>query len=331
MIALGLGIGLDILFGDPAQLPHPIRAIGGLTSFLERRLNAGHESRGKGITMVRGAVLWTVVTSASALVTAVLLICAYKINCYTGLLTEALLTYYILATGSLRDESMKVYDAVKDTEDGEDPHDEKLIRARKCLSMIVGRDTQRLDKKGIIRGAVETVAENTCDGVIGPLIYTAAGGPILGMTYKAVNTMDSMIGYHNETYEYFGRWAARADDLFNFIPSRLGALFMIGAACLLNKKVYDGKRAYLIWKRDRLEHKSPNSAQTESACAGALGLRLAGDAYYGGILVKKPYIGDHIREISPEDIKYTIRLMFASEALCTAVIYIIMMLILIFR
>lgn len=331
MIALALGISLDIFLGDPAALPHPIRAIGGLTAFLEKRLNAGYESRGKRSSLVRGAILCVLVIFLSALVTATLLICAYMINCYAGLFIEALLTYYILAAGSLRDESMKVYDAVKRIKEEEDPQDEKLIRARNCLSMIVGRDTQRLDEKGIIRGAVETVAENTCDGVIAPLIYTAVGGPILGMTYKAVNTLDSMVGYHNEAYEYFGRWSARADDLFNLIPSRLSALFMILAACLFNKKVYDGKRAYAIWRRDRRQHKSPNSAQTESACAGALGVRLAGDAYYGGILVRKPYIGDNIRDICPEDIRYTIRLMFASEALCTAAIYIIMMLILIFR
>ena len=182
--------------------------------------------------------------------------------------------------------------------------------------MIVGRDTERLDEKGIIKAAVETVAENTSDGVTAPVMFMALGGAPLGFFYKAVNTMDSMIGYKNEKYADIGRTAAKLDDVLNFIPSRLTALAMTAAAFILG---YDGKGAYRIWKRDRLNHASPNSAQTESACAGALGVQLAGDAYYFGELHKKPYIGDKQREIENEDIVRANSLMYGSTIIITVV------------
>lgn len=180
------------------------------------------------------------------------------------------------------------------------------------MSMIVGRDTKPLSEAGIARAAVETVAENASDGVIAPLFYLAIGGPLLGWLYKAVNTMDSMVGYKNDRYLHFGRAAAKLDDLVNLIPSRLAALLLIVAAYLLR---YDGKNAYRIWRRDRRNHKSPNSAQTESACAGALGLRLAGDAWYFGKLVPKPYIGDEIHPIEPQDIRRVNRLMYGAAGI----------------
>ena len=176
--------------------------------------------------------------------------------------------------------------------------------------MIVGRDTERLTEEGIIRAAVETVAENASDGVIAPLCYIALGGPVLGFLYKGINTMDSMVGYHNEKYEYFGRAAARLDDAANFIPSRFSALLMVGAAFVLRM---DWRNGWRIFLRDRRNHKSPNSAQTEAACAGILGVRLAGDAWYFGKLVKKPYIGDDSRPVEAEDIVRANRLMYAAE------------------
>ena len=185
-------------------------------------------------------------------------------------------------------------------------------------AMIVGRDTQNLSEAGVAKAAIETVAENTSDGVIAPMIYTAIFGPILGFFYKAVNTMDSMIGYKNEKYLYFGRTAAKLDDAVNYIPARISAWLMILAA-LLGGKEFDAKRAYRIYKRDRYNHASPNSAQTESVCAGALGIRLAGDASYFGKLVKKPYIGDACREVSPEDIRRVNRLMYLTAGICEAV------------
>ena len=323
MSALAVGIVLDIMIGDPQSLPHPIRAIGALIAGLEKLLRRTRLQS----DVVKGALLWLIVMIATIAVSFGILGGAYMLNIYAGAAVEAILTFYILAAGSLRDESMKVYEAL----------DEGLMAARKSLSMIVGRDTEVLDEAGIIRATVETVAENTSDGVIAPLLYTFLGGPVLGMCYKAVNTMDSMLGYHNDDYEYFGKFAARADDVANFIPSRLSALFMCAAAgifgvCRIGKKLgCSGVNALRIWLRDRYEHKSPNSAQTESACAGALGIRLGGSSRYNGVLVEKPYIGDDTRPVEREDIRRAVRLMFITEIVCTAVIFTITTLILIFR
>ena len=314
MIALAAAIILDAVIGDPHRMPHPIRAIGALISKLEAKLYPKEaKDIGSSAYFAGGALLWLIVMAVVAVITAALTVGSYMLHPLIGLATETVLTFYILAAGSLRDESMSVYDALND-----------INEARSRLSMIVGRDTGRLDEAGVIRAAVETVAENTSDGVIAPLLYTAIGGPVLGMCYKAVNTMDSMLGYHNSRYEYFGRFAARCDDIANYIPSRLSALFMI--AC----RPRDIKRTFRIWRRDGRAHKSPNSAQTESVCAASLGIRLGGDSFYAGKLVSKPFIGDDTRPVEKDDIKRAIRLMFSAEILCTAVIMLIM-LILIFR
>ncbi len=302
-IALAIGYLADLVIGDPHRMPHPIRLIGRLIGALEHLL---HKRRDPKNELITGTVLWIVTVLATALVTAAVFAGAYRCDCRLGIAVEAILTFYILAAGSLSRETMRVYRALPD-----------LADARGALSMIVGRDTAVLDEAGIIRAAVETVAENTSDGVLAPLLYTAIGTPVLGMLYKAVNTMDSMLGYHNERYEFFGRAAAKADDLFNFVPSRISALLLIAATWILHlfSKEYDAAGAFRIWRRDRMNHKSPNSAQTESACAGALGLRLGGDATYGGVPVKKPTIGDPVRMIAKEDIRRTIRMMFAAEGL----------------
>jgi adenosylcobinamide-phosphate synthase len=178
--------------------------------------------------------------------------------------------------------------------------------------MIVGRDTESLDREGVIRAAVETVAENTADGVIAPLFYLMLGGAVGGMVYKAVNTMDSMLGYKNERYQYFGTAAARLDDVAGFVPARLSGLLLVAAAGLTGM---DAAGAWRIFCRDRYAHKSPNSAQSESAVAGALGVRLAGDAVYGGVVVHKPTIGEPCREIEAEDIPRACRLMYAAFGL----------------
>ena len=270
--------------------------------------------------ILQGAVLWLATVTVTGLVTAAIIISAYMINRYLGLAVETIMTFYIMAAGSLYDESMKVYKSIVSA---------KTEEARYNLSMIVGRDTEELDERAVIRAAVETVAENTSDGVAAPLIYTALAGPVGGFVYKAVNTMDSMIGYKNERYEYFGRFAARTDDLFNLVPSRISALLMILSAFIfgIRNKEYDGKRALSIWIRDRYAHKSPNSAQTESVCAGALGIRLGGDSKYNGVIVHKPYIGEDIRTAEAADIKRANRLMFATEALLTVIVLLMMMLI----
>lgn len=306
LIGFTLGVLLDHMIGDPQGFPHPIRLIGALIGWLDRKLN--NEK-----SVLRGAVTWLIVFLATVAVTLALVFGSYRLHVVCGVIVEAILTCYILAAKSLSDESMKVYKAMEAADGGD------LTDARKALSMIVGRDTENLDEAAITRAVVETIAENTSDGIIAPLIYTFLGGPVLGFAYKAVNTMDSMLGYHSDRYEYFGKAAAKMDDVFNYIPARLSALMMVAAA-FVGGKDYSGKRAFLVFKRDRYNHKSPNSAQTESVCAGALGVRLGGDSSYFGKMVHKPYIGDDTRPIEREDIKRASRLMFLTEYLWVAVL-----------
>lgn len=305
------GFVLDLLIGDPHFIPHPVRLIGSLISFCDKRLNcdAGYNISEKKLNLTkykRGMLLAFTVIFATFAMSVIIIVAAYSINLYAGVIAEAVMTWQILATKCLRVESMRVYDALKT--DGVDA-------GRRAVSMIVGRDTSVLDAAGVTRAAVETIAENTSDGVIAPMLYTAIGGPVLGFVYKAVNTMDSMLGYKNDKYMYFGRFAARLDDVVNFIPARISAYLMIAAA-FIGGRQFDGKNAYRIFKRDRFNHASPNSAQTESVCAGALRVQLAGDAVYFGKLVKKKYIGDGLREIEYEDIKRANRLMYITAFLC---------------
>lgn len=318
------GFVLDLLIGDPHFIPHPVRLIGSLISSLDKRLNcdAGYNSSEKKLNLIkykRGMLLAFTVIFATFAMSVIIIVAAYSINLYAGVIAEAVMTWQILATKCLRVESMRVYDALRT--DGVDA-------GRRAVSMIVGRDTSVLDAAGVTRAAVETIAENTSDGMIAPMLYTAIGGPVLGFVYKAVNTMDSMLGYKNDKYMYFGRFAARLDDVVNFIPARISAYLMIAAA-FIGGRQFDGKNAYRIFKRDRFNHASPNSAQTESVCAGALRVQLAGDAVYFGKLVKKKYIGDGLREIEYEDIKRANRLMYITAFLCELLSVAVMSLVLI--
>ena len=318
------GFVLDLLIGDPHFIPHPVRLIGSLISFLDKRLNcdAKYNISEKKLNLIkykRGMLLVFAVIFATFTMSVIIIVAAYSINLYAGVIAEAVMTWQILATKCLRVESMRVYDALRT--DGVDA-------GRRAVSMIVGRDTSVLDAAGVTRAAVETIAENTSDGVIAPMLYTAIGGPVLGFVYKAVNTMDSMIGYKNDKYMYFGRFAARLDDVVNFIPARISAYMMIVAA-FIGGRQFDGQNAYRIFKRDRFNHASPNSAQTESVCAGALRVRLAGDAVYFGKLVKKKYIVDRLREIEYEDIKRANRLMYITAFLCELLSVAVMSLVLI--
>lgn len=318
------GFVLDLLIGDPHFIPHPVRLIGSLISFCDKRLNcdAGYNISEKKLNLIkykRGVLLAFTVIFATFAISVIIIVAAYSINLYAGVIVEAVMTWQILATKCLRVESMRVYDALRT--DGVDA-------GRMAVSMIVGRDTSVLDAAGVTRAAVETIAENTSDGVIAPMLYTAIGGPVLGFVYKAVNTMDSMLGYKNDKYMYFGRFAARLDDVVNFIPARISAYLMIAAA-FIGGRQFDGKNAYRIFKRDRFNHASPNSAQTESVCAGALRVQLAGDAVYFGKLVKKKYIGDGLREIEYEDIKRANRLMYITAFLCELLSVAVMSLVLI--
>ncbi|WP_443598959.1 adenosylcobinamide-phosphate synthase CbiB [Agathobacter sp.] len=324
IIAFIAGFVLDLLIGDPHFIPHPVRLIGSLISFWDKRLNsdAGYNSSENEANLSKykkGMLLAFTVIIITFAVSALILVAAYSINLYAGVIVESVMTWQILATKCLRVESMRVYDALRT--DGVDA-------GRRAVSMIVGRDTSVLDEAGVTRAAVETVAENTSDGVIAPMLYTAIGGPVLGFVYKAVNTMDSMLGYKNDKYMYFGRFAARLDDVVNFIPARISAYLMIIAA-FIGGRQFDGRNAYRIFKRDRFNHASPNSAQTESVCAGALRVQLAGDAVYFGKLVKKKYIGDRLREIEYEDIKRANRLMYITAFLCELLSVAVMSLILI--
>ena len=302
VLPLMIGFLLDAVLGDPYTMPHPVLLIGNMISACEKAVRKAMPQN-----LRFGGTLLAIAVSISSFAASLLIVLiVYMMSHVLGAIVEGILCYYLIAAKCLKDESMKVYRAIaqNDTEG-----------ARKAVSMIVGRDTERLDEKGIIKAAVETVAENTSDGVTAPVMFMALGGAPLGFFYKAVNTMDSMIGYKNEKYADIGRTAANLDDVLNFIPSRLTALAMTAAAFILG---YDGKGAYRIWKRDRRNHASPNSAQTESACAGALGVQLAGDAYYFGELHKKPYIGDKQREIENEDIVRADRLMYGSAIMITA-------------
>lgn len=315
LFALCIGFCIDLLIGDPHGLPHPVAAIGHLISLLERLFRRLFPKTPGG-ERAAGACIWILTALIAAALPALLLWGCARVSVWLRLAVESVMCGQILAAKSLRDESMKVYAALKHG---------SLDEARQAVSMIVGRDVARLDARGVMRAAVETVAENTSDGVIAPMLYTALGGPVLGFVYKAVNTMDSMVGYKNDKYLYFGRAAAKLDDVVNFIPARISAYLMITAA-YIGGKAFDGKRAYHIYKRDRRNHASPNSAQTESVCAGALGIQLAGDASYFGKVVKKPYIGDAHRAVEREDIVRVNRLMYVtaviSEVLCLVIMFV---------
>ncbi len=304
IVAFTAGFILDLIVGDPHSFPHPIRLIGGLIGTLEHKLNLkGDQSQSKR-TIRRGLFMVVLVLFTTLIVASAILASAYMIHPIVGIVVESIMTYQILATKCLRDESMKVYDELLSGD---------LSRARTAVSMIVGRDTEALDEIGVAKAAIETVAENTSDGVIAPMIYTALLGPVIGFAYKAINTMDSMVGYKNERFLYFGRCAAKLDDWVNYLPSRISAILMI-TACLFGKR-FHGKDAYRIWRRDRYNHASKNSAQTESVCAGALQIKLAGDASYFGEVHHKPTIGDDIRPVTAEDIRYANRLMYLTAFL----------------
>lgn len=302
MIAISCGFGLDLLLADPAWMPHPVVYMGKAISALEGLLRTRLPETRSG-ELLGGAILAAALPAGTCAISSGALALARKLHPGLGFALETLWCWQALALKGLAAESGHVRDEL---EKGD------LPAARKAVGRIVGRDTAVLTEEGVAKAAVETVAENFSDGVAAPLFYMLLGGAPLALTYKAVNTMDSMVGYKNDRYLYFGRAAARLDDAANFIPSRAAALLWIGGACLTG---HDWKGAWRIWRRDRRNHASPNSAQTESACAGALGVQLAGPASYFGRTVDKPTIGDPGRAVEPEDITRANRMLYAAAGL----------------
>ena len=299
------GFVLDAVFGDPAWLPHPVVYMGKAISALEKRLRARLPKTPQG-ELLGGAIVAFCLPVGTFLLTSLVCLGAARISPWLGLAVQMFWCGQALAAKGLAQESTNVYRELVKPD---------LPAARRAVSRIVGRDTQDLTLEGVTRAAVETVAENASDGVIAPLLYMLLGGAPLALTYKAINTMDSMLGYKNEKYLYFGRAAAKLDDVANYIPSRLAALLWIMAAAFTRN---DAKGAWRIWRRDRRNHASPNSAQTESACAGALGVQLAGPAYYFGEYYPKPTIGDPLRPIEPEDILRADRMMYVASGFALA-------------
>ena len=300
------GFVLDALFGDPAWLPHPVVYMGKAISRLEKFLRPRLPKTPQG-ELLGGAIVAFCLPVGTFLLTGLVCWGAARLHPLLGLAVQMFWCGQALAARGLVQESTNVYKELKKPD---------LPGARKAVSRIVGRDTAELTAEGVTKAAVETVAENASDGVIAPLLYMLIGGAPLALTYKAINTMDSMLGYKNEKYLYFGRVPAKLDDVANYIPSRLAALLWVAAAAFTHN---DAKGAWKIWRRDRRNHASPNSAQTESACAGALGVQLAGPAYYFGEYYAKPTIGDALRPIEPEDILRANRMMVAESILALAI------------
>ena len=299
------GFVLDALFGDPAWLPHPVVYMGKAISKLEKFLRPRLPKTPQG-ELLGGAIVAFCLPVGTFLLTGLVCWGAARLHPLLGLAVQMFWCGQALAARGLVQESTNVYKELKKPD---------LPGARKAVSRIVGRDTAELTAEGVTKAAVETVAENASDGVIAPLLYMLMGGAPLALTYKAINTMDSMLGYKNEKYLYFGRIPAKLDDAANYLPSRLAALLWVAAAAFTHN---DAKGAWKIWRRDRRNHASPNSAQTESACAGALGVQLAGPAYYFGEYYAKPTIGDALRPIEPEDILRANQMMYVASSFALA-------------
>lgn len=302
ILALPAGFVLDLIFGDPRWLYHPVCLIGKLISLLEKGIRRIFPKSQKG-ELAGGCLEVLLVCGLCFLVPFGILHVLYGWQPWLGFLLETFWCYQLLATKSLKTESMKVYDRLVNG---------TLEEARYAVSMIVGRDTNSLTAEGVTKAAVETVAENASDGIIAPMLYMAIGGAPFMFLYKGINTMDSMLGYKNDRYLYFGRCAAKLDDAANYIPARVSGWLMVAGTLFVG---LDTKNAAKIYRRDRRNHASPNSAQTEAAMAGALDVQLAGNAYYFGKLYEKPTIGDAIRKVEAEDIPRANRLLYSTSVL----------------
>ena len=298
LLSIYTGYALDLIIGDPYSFPHPVRYIGKLISIVEKQIRK-ITSSDKGLK-IAGFFLWFIVVGATFGITT-LVLQLFKFNKVAYFIVNTILIYTTLATKCLKDESVKIYKVLKTGD---------LEKSRIQLSYIVGRDTTNLNEKEIVRATVETVAENTVDGIIAPLFYGFIGGAPLAMAYKAVNTLDSTVGYKNDKYYYLGFASAKIDDIANYIPARLGVILLSLGSLFVG---FNFKDALKIGIRDRKNHKSPNCAFSEGAVAGALGIQLGGTNVYFGKEVYKPTIGDKTREIDIEDIVRTNKIMYSSS------------------
>ena len=289
---------LDLWIGDPKNFPHPVRWIGRAASLLEIWARKVIFSPFVAGSIVAILLLFLAVAGAW-----IFLGILGRVHPFLKICGSVYLMYACFSTRSLYDESKPVADHLQES---------KIYEARVSLSRIVGRDTQSLDESGITRATVETVAENTIDGVVAPLFYACLGGAPLVLGYKCVNTLDSMFGYRNEAYEWFGKFSARLDDVFNWIPARIGSVVMILASWFCGYQALNGWR---IMCRDGAKHLSPNAGIPEAAMAGALGVRLGGSSHYQGVLIAKPFIGDSLNTIEIKDIFRSHRIMFATSFL----------------
>ena len=302
MIKLAAAFLMDAVFGDPVWLYHPIRVIGKWISLMEKCLRRCFPKDRRGERLA-GIFLMVFTVLPSFFLPAGVLYLAGKLHPWLAFALEVFWMYQILAMKCLKVEALKVYDALAHQD---------IALARQRLSWLVGRDTENLSEEEIVKATVETVAENTTDGVVAPMIFMAIGGAPLGFAYKAVNTLDSMVGYRNEKYRYFGTASARTDDVASFIPARVSGILMVFASAFCR---YDTAGAWRCFIRDRNKHLSPNSAQTESSCAGALGIQLGGTHDYFGKPVEKPTLGDEKRKAEPEDIRRANQLLTVTSIL----------------
>lgn len=304
--AILCGFLLDLLLADPEWMPHPVVLMGKAITVLEPRLRRRFADTPQG-QLLAGQMLAAILPLGTLLISGAVCLGAAALHPVLGFAVQTFWCWQALAVRGLAKESRNVYQKLTT---------DTLPGARQAVARIVGRDTQALSAEGVTKATVETVAENFSDGVMAPLLYMLIGGAPLALCYKAVNTMDSMVGYKNDRYLYFGRAAAHLDDGAGYLPARLAALFWIAAAGLTGQ---NAGQAFAVWRRDRRNHASPNSAQTESACAGALGVQLAGPAYYFGQLYEKPTIGDPTRPIEPRDILRANRMLYTASVLALAV------------
>lgn len=308
LIVLPAGFLLDLMFGDPRWMPHCVVVIGKLIALMERICRRLFPKTARG-ELVGGTVLTICVVLAAFVAAHAVIAMAAKAHPLAGTAVQIFICYQALATKCLADAGKQVYGKLALGD---------LDGARRAVAGIVGRDTAALDADAVTRATVETVAENTSDGVVAPMFYFALGGAPLALAYKAINTMDSMLGYKNQRYLHFGRASARLDDVANYVPARLTALLMIAAAAPCG---LDWRRAWRTIRRDGRNHTSPNAGYPEAACAGALGVRLGGDSAYGGVVVRKPSIGDATRDIEPDDIRRANRILYAAACLCFILCY----------